>query len=86
SRTFLNHKWLSTCEICGTGLPKPSRKSDKDKADKVDKPEVKLPPPGPEKHDVVRLSFRKDGVKEAYRRLKGVLSDKVWERVAAGPP
>lgn len=84
--TFLNHKWLSTCEICGTGLPKPSRKSDKDKADKVDKPEVKLPPPGPEKHDVVRLSFRKDGVKEAYRRLKGVLSDKVWERVAAGPP
>lgn len=31
--------------------------------------------------DTVRLSFRKGGDKEAYRRLKGVLSDKVWERV-----
>ncbi|KAL1408761.1 Vacuolar protein-sorting-associated protein 36 [Vanrija albida] len=78
--TFLNHKYLSHCEICGTGLPKASG-GDK----KVDRQEPK-PPAGPEKHDVVRLSFRKGGEKEAYRRLKGVLSDKVWERVAAGPP
>ena len=28
----------------------------------------------------MRLSFRKGGVQEAYRRLKNVLSDKVWER------
>lgn len=33
-----------------------------------------------EKHDVVRLSFRKGGAADAYKRLKGVLGDKAWER------
>lgn len=28
----------------------------------------------------MRLSFREGGEREAYKRLKGVLSDKAWER------
>lgn len=67
--TFHNDASLANCEMCGTPLPKST----------TTKVNVAI-----DKENVVRLSFREGGVKEAYRRLKGVLSDKVWERVDAG--
>ncbi|BEJ01532.1 hypothetical protein CcaverHIS631_0602140 [Cutaneotrichosporon cavernicola] len=67
--TFLNHPSLSACEICGTPLPK-----SKDG-------ELKRSMSAP-RSETVRFSFRRGGEREAYRRLKGVLSDRVWERVA----
>lgn len=81
--TFLNHPSLTSCEICSTPLPK--RLSVQ--------PERQLPTPtlyspsttgvtNPSRMDVARLSFRKGGSSEAYRRLKNVLSDKAWERVS----
>lgn len=76
--TFLNHTSMKTCEMCGTPLPRPSSTSKRTPATQVSLSTT-------DRHDVVRLSFRKDGSKDAYRKLKGVLSDKVWERVAAGP-
>ena len=36
-----------------------------------------------EMSDVVRLSFRKGGEKEAYRKMKVVLGMKAWERVVS---
>ena len=35
---------------------------------------------GGDKLEVVRLSFRKGGEKEAYRKMKSVLGMKAWER------
>lgn len=35
--------------------------------------------------DVVRLSFRKGGDKEAYRKIKSVLGSKAWERTVRSP-
>lgn len=80
---------MAECEICGTALPKvrkPARETnDKSKpvavaADRDSTKEDK------KDNDTVRLSFRKGGEREAYKRLKGVLSDKVWERIAAPKP
>ncbi|KAK1924186.1 EAP30/Vps36 family-domain-containing protein [Papiliotrema laurentii] len=81
--TFLNHPSLRNCEICSTPLPRrsstlPSQAS----------PSPPLAPAITTRQDdnggteTVRLSFRKGGVQEAYRRLKNVLSDKVWERTS----
>jgi ESCRT-II complex subunit VPS36 len=42
---------------------------------------------GGDRLEVVRLSFRKGGEKEAYRKLKSVLTAKAWEtEVSAKPP
>lgn len=71
--TFLNHRSLRECEICSTPLPRKERQNSSLGA----RPMVPNAVGGQE---VVRLSFRKGGEKEAYRRLKNVLSDKVWER------
>jgi ESCRT-II complex subunit VPS36 len=69
--TFLNHPSLSVCEICSTALPGRQQT-------------ISQPQPGRDvsvgKTDIVRFSFRMGGEKEAYRRLKNVLSDKGWER------
>ncbi|GMK58389.1 hypothetical protein CspeluHIS016_0504210 [Cutaneotrichosporon spelunceum] len=67
--TFLNHPSLSACEICGTLLPKPEAAELRRSTN-------------PPRSETVRFSFRRGGEREAYRRLKGVLSDRVWERVA----
>lgn len=67
--TFLNDTSLPKCEMCGTALPRRNP------------PRLSTPL---DKENTVRLSFREGGVREAYRRLKGVLSDKVWERVDGG--
>ncbi len=66
--TFLNHPSLVTCEICGSPLPlRPSASTST--------PNWK---PGEGTKEVVRLSFRKGGEKEMYRRLKSVLAKKTW--------
>lgn len=64
--TFLNSALLRNCEICTTPLPRlPQFNTIREK---------------PEKQQVVRLSFRKGGDKEAYKKLSSVLGDKAWER------
>jgi ESCRT-II complex subunit VPS36 len=83
--TFLNHPKLPFCEICCTALPS-SRKRPTSAILSSPAPgsptlENGNPPSNAAaKYDVVRLSFRKGGVQEAYRRLKNILSDKAWER------
>ena len=79
--TFLNHPTLSFCEICSSPLPQKTKS----------RPETPAAPRttttlsnGEQGQEIVRLSFRKGGEKEAYRRLKNVLSDKAWERQAPG--
>ena len=76
--TFLNHPSLPSCEICSTPLPR-----------RRPQPQAAVPQSTPTHNNdarpaVARLSFRQGGEKEAYRRLKNVLSDRAWER-AAGP-
>ena len=72
--TFLNHPSIRNCEICDTPLPRPP-------ARKQSTPSLQAPPPqtAEGKGDTIRLSFRKGGSNECYRRLKNVLSDKAWE-------
>ena len=88
--TFLNHPSLTTCEICSTALPKKQQAVSSTAAPQGEPDQngiagtgQKTPggANGEEKAEIVRLSFRKGGDKEAYRRLKNVLSDKAWERV-----
>ncbi|KAK4684902.1 ESCRT-II complex subunit VPS36, partial [Tremellales sp. Uapishka_1] len=63
--TFLNHRYLPKCEICSTPLPSSGPVAKR--AEVVD--------------EVIRLSFRRGGEKEAYKKLKSVLGEKAWERV-----
>jgi ESCRT-II complex subunit VPS36 len=81
--TFLNHPSLTSCEICSTPLPKrrATRPERQQSAPTPDSPSTNANPSSG-KMDVTRLSFRKGGSSEAYRRLKNVLSDKAWERVS----
>ena len=65
--TFLNHRFLASCELCSTPLPSARR------------PQTRLPDEEG-RVDLVRLSFRKGGEKDAYRKIKSVLGAKAWER------
>ncbi|WWC70241.1 uncharacterized protein I206_104191 [Kwoniella pini CBS 10737] len=81
--TFLNSPLLPNCEICSTPLPKSTRNSSMGKSQNTglggsSNLVESL------RQDVVRLSFRKGGEKEAYKKLKAVLSDKAWERDIGG--
>ncbi len=67
--TFLNHKSMASCEMCSTPLPGGKKL-----------PSTMRPVNGEEELDLVRLSFRKGGEKEAYRRMKNVLGGRAWER------
>ena len=72
--TFLNHPSISACEICSTPLLSRSTSSSR--------PSIPVRAVTSETgNDTVRLSFRKGGIQESYRRLKNVLSDKAWDRV-----
>lgn len=74
--TFLNHPSMTHCEICGTPLRSRAGAT------------AGAPASGEEngeRHDIVRISFRRGGAAEAYKRLKGVLGDKAWERVSLRP-
>ena len=85
--TFLNHPSLRSCEICSTPLPgpqspKPTINGNANGSTQTS-PAIGLDVESSRTkgtYDIVRLSFRKGGVQEAYRRLKNVLSDQVWER------
>jgi ESCRT-II complex subunit VPS36 len=92
--TFLNHASMTACEICETPLPRKecerASREQKDRDRDTSSPALNSPIPPPDDRDrdrdrseTVRLSFRRGGERDAYKRLKGVLSDKVWERVAA---
>lgn len=69
--TFLNHRSMANCEICSSPLRG------------VKKQPVKMGN-GEEKLDIVRLSFRKGGEKEAYSKMKVVLGMKAWEGQVSG--
>jgi len=78
--TFLNHPSIRTCEICDTPLPRPAPK-----AAAPFTPATTSTSVDEKSQNVIRLSFRKGGSNECYRRLKNVLSDKAWEsRVVTG--
>lgn len=88
--TFLNHPSLTNCEICSTALPKGQTGTSASTGGgtssngltTTSRPAgTAAQAVGEDKTETVRLSFRKGGDKEAYRRLKNVLSDKAWERV-----
>lgn len=69
--TFLNHPSIRNCEICDTPIPRPNP---------TITPSVIAAPAVTETTTyIIRLSFRKGGSNECYRRLKNVLSDKAWE-------
>lgn len=77
--TFLNHASMRNCEICSTALPRPNGRTG-----------VAIPasqgggPAGATIPDnssnVIRLSFRKEGAKMAYAKVKSALGQKAWER------
>ncbi|EKM52830.1 uncharacterized protein PHACADRAFT_100277 [Phanerochaete carnosa HHB-10118-sp] len=79
--TFLNYPSLSSCEICGTALPRPvhptarsappSRPTSDDEDDDDDEREE-----GPR---MIKVSFRKGGDKAFYAVLRRSLLDKAWE-------
>lgn len=79
--TFLNSKYLTSCEICGTPLPDAQAKASSKSA-----PISRLPSPGPEGLDdpedlditTFKISFRKGGDKPFYTQLKRALKSKAW--------
>ena len=82
--TFLNHPALTTCEMCGTPLPKhvaPPRASQQVHAKSAPASRPTSPPPeadGPDPR-MIRLSFRKGGDKQFYAVLRRSLLGKGWE-------
>ena len=68
--TFLNSPTRTACELCTAKLPTATAAAATEK-----------PASAPE---VVRISFRRGGDKEVYRRLKVVLASRTWERRSAG--
>ncbi|RSH87438.1 hypothetical protein EHS25_003348 [Saitozyma podzolica] len=85
--TFLNHKSMTACEICSTPL---QRKAGIGASQGQGAQRgvtavagggvgVDVGSSGGDRLEVVRLSFRKGGEKEAYRKLKSVLTTKAWE-------
>lgn len=72
--TFLNHPSIRNCEICDSPLPRPPVRQATPSLPSQYNIEGAIG-----KNDAIRLSFRKGGSSECYRRLKNVLSDKAWE-------
>jgi ESCRT-II complex subunit VPS36 len=83
--TFLNHRYLRECEICGTSLPRPSRSSQTRPATMKSAPGSRTHSVGPDDEDedfregMIKLSFRKGGDKAFYSVLKRSLLGKAWE-------
>lgn len=85
--TFLNRPELKRCEVCdGVLTPQtgstPLNPREGPNAG-IDSPAPRLPvlkPPANEKMATVRISFRKGGEKEVYKRLRTVLTAKAWEK------
>jgi ESCRT-II complex subunit VPS36 len=81
--TFLNHRSLRECELCGTALPRPPPKSRPAASAPASRPDS--PDDGQEKTGMIRLSFRKGGDKKFYEVLKRALQAKAWEVKFARP-
>ena len=78
--TFLNHASMRNCEICSTALPRLNGRSTS-AAIPTGAPSAGVPGlPDSSSTSIIRLSFRKDGSKVAYSKLKSVLGQKAWER------
>jgi len=83
--TFANHPSMSRCEMCDTLLgtidpaqlkpPAPTRRSEETIGSRVQTPEEREE----ERHNRVRLSFRKGGDKAFYSTLKATLQEKRWQ-------
>lgn len=74
--TFLNHPSLRECEICGTGLSRPTAMSAP-----VSRPESPPLEEAPETsgESMMKLSFRRGGDKILYAALRRSLLGKAWE-------
>ncbi|KAK8864340.1 hypothetical protein IAR55_001587 [Kwoniella newhampshirensis] len=91
--TFLNSPFLRNCEICSTPLPptrlnttsRPRAETTRAAGSSTTTVAAAGAGSGVEgKMDIVRLSFRKGGSQEVYKRLKAVLGDKAWEKERGG--
>jgi ESCRT-II complex subunit VPS36 len=81
--TFLNHPSLSNCEICGSPLlvQRNTASSSTSSPTTTTTTTTTTTMTGGKQEglkEVVRLSFRKGGEKEMYKRLKSVLEKKSW--------
>jgi ESCRT-II complex subunit VPS36 len=96
--TFLNRPELKRCEVCdgplippNTGLATTNGSTSNPReasASGAESPALRLPVPKPlsnERMATVRISFRKGGEKEVYKRLRTVLNAKAWERTIVKP-
>ncbi|KAF8312503.1 hypothetical protein DL93DRAFT_2059969 [Clavulina sp. PMI_390] len=79
--TYLNHRSMKYCEVCGTSLPNKSslqthlsRSSGSTPAPSIP---IALPMTG-----TIRISFRKGGDKPFYTQLKRALQSKAWDDVS----
>lgn len=78
--TFLNYPSLSSCEICGTALPRPvhptARSAPPSRPTSDDEDDDDETEEGPR---MIKVSFRKGGDKAIYAVLRRSLLDKAWE-------
>ena len=81
--TFLNHRSLRECEICGTTLPSKAKKGVMSKSAPTSRP---LTPKDTKEDGMIKISFRKGGDKAFYAVMKRSLKGKAWEerRVTRG--
>jgi ESCRT-II complex subunit VPS36 len=77
--TFLNHRSLAECEICSTPLPNMNGVSPPLVTGAINSVLANPPPSTDAGLEILRLSFRQGCVKDAYRKLKSVLSIRGWE-------
>jgi ESCRT-II complex subunit VPS36 len=89
--TFANHPSMSRCEICDTLLgtndvAQLKREASRKLPDSIGSSRAQTPvlkEQEAERHDSVRLSFRKGGDKALYSTLKSTLLQKSWQKSAA---
>ncbi|KAJ9121090.1 hypothetical protein QFC24_005071 [Naganishia onofrii] len=81
--TYLNDPHVDRCEICGGRLPPAVAAA---AAAALTPPTTTTTPtPPPPETEIIRLSFRKGGDKDLYKRLKTVLASRMWEEGGEGP-
>lgn len=80
--TYLNHRSMRYCEICGTLLPSKlsysSNQSSKSSGSTPAPVSITLPATS-----TLRISFRKGGDKQFYNHLRRVMKTKAWNDVSA---
>lgn len=87
--TFLNHPSLLACELCGAPLLSQDTTSVIDGSmPRTESPGPmlnKLPAPGTESNESIKLSFRGGGEKIFHERLKGCMTQRKWLLQGAPP-